>query len=117
MDELISELVNFIRSSYSPEEKLKISKDGGKTLFFRKGGKSLCYIETRGGESTVTVVIGASLNDKVESADISKKAKEMFKQAKQFHDGKWLFFEARTKKDLEDIKNLLAIKRSPPAQD
>jgi len=73
----------------------------------------LCYIETKDKKSVVALVIGASLNNKVCSANISKNAKEMFKNAKQFHDGKWLFFELKTNETLEDIKNLLAIKRKP----
>ncbi|OGC50853.1 hypothetical protein A2716_02355 [candidate division WWE3 bacterium RIFCSPHIGHO2_01_FULL_40_23] len=108
---LITGLINFIRFAYSPEEKTKESKEGEKTIFFRKGGKSLCYIETKNGVYTVTVVIGASLNEKVQQADISLKAKDIFKKAKQFHDGKWLFFEIKTNRDIDDVKSLLAIKR------
>lgn len=113
MDKLVLDLIDFIKSNYSPEQKLKQSKEGGLTEFFRKGGKSLCYIETKGEKATVTVVIGETLNDKVLSANISQKAKDIFKNAKQFHDGKWLFFDMKTKSDLEDIKSLLLIKRQP----
>lgn len=113
MNRLTRDLIAYIKANYFPDEKTKISKDGGETTFFRKNGKSLCYIETKGENSRVTVVIGESLNDKIESADISPKAKQIFKQSKQFHDGKWLFFAVKTKTDLEDIKKLLIIKKTP----
>jgi hypothetical protein len=108
---LIENLVNYIESNYSPEKKIKKSKDGSETTFFRKGGKSLCYINKKDGVYAITVVIGASLNDQVQSANISKKAKEMFEEAKQFHDGKWLNFECSTKQDVDDIQTLLTIKK------
>lgn len=106
-------LLDYIRSAYSPDEKVKQSKDNGETIFFRKGGKSLCYIDTREGKSIITVVIGATLNEKVQNANISQKAKDMFTNAKQFHDGKWLLFEVTSEEDVNDIKKLLAIKRRP----
>lgn len=83
----------------------------GEQFFFRKGGKSLCYIETKDEMFTVTVVIGASLNEKVQSTNISSKAKKIFTEAKQFHDGKWMLFEVKSQEDVEDIKKLLALKR------
>ncbi len=110
-EKLIANLIGFIRSNYSPQEKLKPIKGGGQTIFFRKSGKSLCYIEDKGDKSIVTVVVGATLDGKVQSANLSLKTKEMFKKAKQFHDGKWLFFEVKTKSDIKDIETLLMIKR------
>ncbi|OGM28409.1 hypothetical protein A2801_02665 [Candidatus Woesebacteria bacterium RIFCSPHIGHO2_01_FULL_41_10] len=108
---LVSDLTRYIKEKYSPQEKLKVSKDGSQTLFFRKAGKSLCYIQTKDKKSMVTVVIGSSLSDKVQEAPLSQKTKEMFKNAKQVYDGKWLFFEIKTNSDLVDIKTLLTLKR------
>lgn len=107
----INDITTFLNVNYSPEEKVSISKDGTKTTFFRKSGKSLCYITNINSIYKVTIVIGASLNDKVQSSNISEKAKMMFVNAKQFHDGKWLHFECSQEQDLKDIKELLNIKR------
>jgi len=113
MDKLISELTNFIKNRYLPEEKVSTSRDGGQTTFYRKGGKSLCYIESKSGRSVVTVVIGASLSERIHAVKLSPRTKKMYDDAKPFHDGKWLFFEVKTETDLEDIKTLLTIKRTP----
>lgn len=113
INSLTKDLTSFIRSNYSPEEKTQTSKDGRQTIFFRKSEKSLCYIEISEKKSIVTVVIGASLADKVASANISGSAKKMFMDAKQFHDGRWLFFDIKTKQDIDDIKSLLLLKKAP----
>ncbi len=109
--ELIESLILFIRNSYSPDEKITKAKDGSETVFYRKAGKSLCYIEERDFKYKVTIVIGAGLTETIESSNVSKKTKEMFKNAKQYYDGKWLFFEVNTLRDVEDIKALLVIKK------
>jgi len=88
MEKLISELINFIKNSYSPEEKVSTSKDGRQTIFYRKGGRSLCYIESKSGRSVVTVVIGANLSDRVHAARLSLRTRKMYEEAKPFHDGK-----------------------------
>ena len=110
---LLSELIDFIKTKYLPQEKTKLGKEGKETIFFRKGGKSLCYIEIERGKPTATVVIGALSNDKVLVADISQQTKDMFKSAKQFCDGKWLVIKIETKTDINDIKTLLLIKKNP----
>lgn len=114
MNLLINSLIDFIKSNYSPEEKSKTSKNGKTTTFYGKGGKSLCYIETDGKKSIVTLVIGAKLANKVNTAQLSDKAKYMFDKAKQYHDGKWLFFEVETQTDVDDIKTFLSFKRKLP---
>src|SRR4030066_909659 len=109
MNTFVQDLTQFLRYNYSPEEKIKEDKNGETTIFFRKGGKSLCYISIKGSKSTVTIVIGSSLEEKVRQSNIRKKTKEIFIQAKQFHDGKWLFFALNSKQELEDVKRLLLI--------
>lgn len=113
MNQFATEIIEYIRKNYSPLEKVKTSKNGEQTIFFRKSSKSLCYIDIKEDTCTVVVVIGITLQEKVSSANISQKAKGIFTNAKQFHDGKWLFFEVKTRTDVEDIKTLLSIKRRP----
>lgn len=111
--DLVDDLRKFLKENYDAEEKIKETKSGKKTIFFRKSGKSLCIIEFNEEKIAVVVVIGISLNDKVLSSNISQKTKKMFEEAKQFFDGKWLYFEINTEKDLEDIKTLILIKKTP----
>jgi hypothetical protein len=108
---LLAEFVEFMHDAYAPQEKITCSKTGEWTVFFRKASKSLCYVTVNDGGFTVTVVIGQTLSPKVARAPVSAKTKAMFWHARQFHDGRWLFFPVKTKPDLKDIKTLLFIKR------
>ncbi len=110
---LLKELIEFIEKNYEPQIKQTFSKKNGWTVFFRKGGKSLLYINLKDGGFIVTIVIGISLNSEVKNAKLSTDAQEKFEKAKQFYDGKWLFFDIQNKRQIEDIKTLLRIKKNP----
>jgi len=106
-------LITEIRSRYSPEEKVKKAKNGSETIFFRKASKPLCYIENKETGARAVIVIGSSLKEKVYEADLRQRVKDMFDNAKEFYDGRWLVFDLNTKEDVEDVLQLLSIKRKP----
>lgn len=110
---LFIEMLLFLRENYCPSEDYRFSQKDGWTVFYRRGGKSLCYVHLREGGFTVTVVIGESLSDKVKSSGVGKETWQLFQNAKQFHDGKWLHFDVENKHHIEDIKKLLLIKKNP----
>lgn len=104
-------LVDYIENGYQIKGDFKFSQKTGWTVFFRKSGKSLCYIELQESKFRVVVVIGSSLEKDVINSDITPATKLMFKNAKQYHDGRWLLFDNISEKEIEDIKKLLNIKR------
>ncbi len=108
--EILQNLIDKIRVNYNPEEKIKVTKEGKETIFFRKAGKALCYIEKR-EVPQVVITLGKTLNDKVLSSSIRDSVKEIFLNTKEFHDGRWLIFQLRTTNDIDDIMQLLSIKR------
>jgi hypothetical protein len=110
---LVKELIESIRERYSPTEKVKVSKDGTQTIFFRKASKPLCYIETKETGSRAVIVIGNSLKEKVYEADLRPRVKDMFDNAKEFYDGRWLVFDINSKEDVSDVLQLLSVKRKP----
>lgn len=110
---LVTSLIESIRRRYSPIEKVKKAKDGTETIFFRKASKPLCYIETKEEGSRAVVVIGNTLKEKVYAADIRPRVKDMFDSAKEFYDGRWLVFDLKSKEDVEDVLQLLSVKRKP----
>jgi len=112
-NELQQELIDRIRERYAPVEKVKISKDGTQTIFFRKASKPLCYIETKETGSRAVIVIGKTLRDKVYAANLRPRVKDMFDNAKEFYDGRWLVFDISTKEDVSDVLQLLSVKRRP----
>jgi hypothetical protein len=111
--DLLNDLVDFLEVNYQPDVKFTFSKKSGWTIFFRKSGKPLCYMNLRESGFTVTVVIGVILSEKIRVAKISPETKRMFENAHQFHDGKWLNIDVRNKQNGEDIKTLLLIKKNP----
>lgn len=110
---LFEKLTNFIEDNYQVDGVYKFSKKNGWTVFYKKSGKALCYINIKDDGFNVTVVIGASLNDEFKKLPISSKTKKMFMDAKQFHDGKWLNFDVKKEMEIEDIKTLLVFKKKP----
>ena len=114
--ELYKDLVDFLQTNYQPQVKFTFSKKSGWTVFFRKGGKPLCYINLQENGFTVTVVIGVTLSDKVSKCGVSENTKQMFNVAKQHFDGKWLHFDVTNRDQIKDIKELLLIKKNPIKQ-
>ncbi len=106
-------LEKFIKNNYHIHGESKYSKKNGWTIFFRKSGKSLCYVNLENGMFITTVVIGSSLSEDLKKLPLSKESLAMFDNAKAFHDGKWLFFDKNTNKEIEDIKTLMHLKRKP----
>lgn len=111
--ELLEKLTSYVEKSYQLDGVYKFSKKSGWTIFYKKSGKSLCYINLKEDGFNVVVVIGASLNEKVKSLEINEKTKEMFDTAYQYHDGRWLNFDVKNENEIEDIKKLLTLKRKP----
>jgi hypothetical protein len=110
---LLKSLVEFLQTNYKPDENFKYSKKSGWTIFYKKGGKPLTYVNLKENGFTVTVVIGQSLGNEVQSLSISATTKDKFKNAFQFHDGKWLNFDVATNKDIDDIEKLILLKKKP----
>lgn len=69
----------------------------------------------RTGGFTVTVVVGASLAVQVAGAGLSAETNEMYRNAYQFHDGRWLLFDVVSEDQLADIMRLIIVKKKPKA--
>ncbi len=110
--QLYQQLNEFLISNYQPQVKVTYTEKSGWTYFYRKAGKALTYLNINKNILNVTVVIGASLSDQVLKLPISKKVQEMFKNANQFHDGKWLGFNLKFKGQLDDVEELIQLKRA-----
>jgi len=87
----------------------------GWTVRYRKSGKTLCSLFPEKGGFTVLIVLGREESDHFLSmrGELSSKIHKLFENAKQYHDGRWLWIRLLTKSDANDIKKLLLIKRKP----
>jgi hypothetical protein len=111
---LWSELRAYVKKHYDHSPILSVGKKECEwTIRYRKGGKTLVALMPEKDGFCVLVVLGREEVAKVKTLKLSKYTKDVFLNAKQFHDGKWLWLWPGTKNDIEDIKMLLSIKRVP----
>ena len=114
MSSLWTEMVDYLASSYDHEPVMvREGKDRTWTVRYRKGGRTLVTLYPRKGEFVVLVVLGSDEASKAKGVRLSKRVKEAFETAKQFHDGRWLWIRPSTKADVGSVAALLATKRRP----
>lgn len=108
------ETIRFVEDSYGLEpETIFYGEKYGWTVRYRKSGKTLCSLFPEEGGFTILIVLGRKESDQFLSMrdELSSRIQKLFENAKQFHDGRWLWIRLSTKSDVDDIKRLLLIKR------
>jgi hypothetical protein len=88
-------------------------RKAGWVLRYRKGGKALTTLSPFRGYFNVQIVLGRADYEQAREADLSEGMRAAIESARAYHDGRWLFPEVKTLKDLGDIITLLLIKRKP----
>lgn len=114
---IFEELNDFMISSYDLSFELKFpfgNKYGWGYKISHKS-KHLCYVFFEESAFTVMIQIGKNelkrLYDKFD--DLSSKAKEMWEKRYPCGEGGWLHYRVLCNNDLNDIKTLISIKKSP----
>jgi len=87
----------------------------GWTLRYRKSGKTLCSLLPEKGAFTALVVLGKDEAEKALSMmdEFNPKIRNLLRTSEQLHDGRWLWIRVLTVDDVNNIKELLKIKRKP----
>ncbi len=107
-------LREFLRENYDLDgEWAYYGRKAGWVLRYRKGGKALTTLSPYKGFFTVQLVLGAADYEKARDAKLGSGTREAIRAAHPYHDGRWLFPEVRSLKDLDDVLTLLLIKRKP----
>ncbi|MFQ5761995.1 MAG: DUF3788 domain-containing protein [Candidatus Bathyarchaeia archaeon] len=110
------EIRHFLEDRYDlvPETVFYGAKYGW-TIRYRKGGKTLCSLFPEEGGFTVLIVLGKEESEKTLSMydELSSKVRRLLADARQLHDGRWLWIRLLTTSDAEDVKKLLQVKRKP----
>jgi len=90
-------------------------KKYGWTIRYRKSGKTLCSLFPEKDSFTILVVLGKKEVDKLDSQieQLNPNVRSIFKNADQYHDGRWLWIRVSSDEDVESIKLLLTKKRKP----
>jgi len=108
------EFRTYITEHYDHEPVLSVGKKEYEwTIRYRKSGKTLVTLSPEENTFCVLVVLGKAEVDKARHVKLNVFVKSVFTNAKQYHDGRWLFIRPRNKQDIESIKTLLTIKRKP----
>ena len=111
-------LLGHIRYHYVIDEKWAEGKPTHKhynNLFIRCSGKSFIGLSLRDGYFIATVTLGKDEQKKIEEQKngFTEAVWKQYDQAEALHDGKWLGFEVHDILLIDDIINLLYIKRKP----
>lgn len=107
-------LIQFIADNYRIKGDLTfLGKNYGWALRFRKGGKALTTLYPAKETFIAQIVIGPNQAEKAFGLDLGKKVRRTLEDAHPYHDGRWLFIKVRSKRDLNDVQQLLMLKSRP----
>lgn len=112
-----NKLTRYVEDAYPgfAEAWFGANKAGVYELKYRKSGKTLCSFYPREKCFGFMLIFGAAERDKFEMIrdSVPPDLQQTYNEAKTYHDGKWVLFDVRDGKGLDEFKPLLAIKRKP----
>ena len=113
---LWARLTAYLAEAYAIEPTLvPPSRNYGWDVKYRKGGKTLVSLTPDEGGFTALVVLGEKEAEAARELELGKRVQGVFDDARQLRDGRWLFVQVESERDVEDIEKLLAVKRRPRA--
>jgi len=82
---------------------------------YRRGGKTLCTFYAKEEVAYLLIIYGKTEREKFEKIkeSVSKQLQDIYERTETFHDGKWLWIPLDDKIVIEDIIEMLKIKRRP----
>lgn len=83
----------------------------GWDIWFRKAGRTLVQLTPQAKSFSALVVLGSAQAVKANELKFGKKVRGIFDAARPLHDGRWLFIPVTTTRDVQDILQLVQIKR------
>ena len=82
---------------------------------YRRGGKTLCAFYAKEGVANLLIIYGKAEIEKFEriKESVSNKLQDIYERTEKLHDGKWLWIPLDYNIRIEDIIEMLKIKRRP----
>lgn len=82
---------------------------------YRRGGKTLCAFYAKQDIANILIILGKAEREKLElqREKFSEQILSIYDETQTYHDGKWLWIPIDEKLSIEDILNMLKIKRRP----
>ena len=113
---LWKELRSYIANQYDHTPELVFGgKKYGWAVRYRKSGKTLLTLFPEEEAFTALIVLGKKEVSKTKdlSGKLSKRVRDTFDNATQYHDGRWLWIRPVIRADIRSIEMLMATKRKP----
>ena len=115
--ELLLELDEFLRQNYAmvSEIRFPFGNNYGWGIKYSHGAKHLCYVFPERCSFTVMIQIGKNeLNKFYKKLDsFIPKTKELWEHRYPCGEGGWLHYRVFNRQEIEDIKELIKIKKKP----
>jgi hypothetical protein len=105
------EFVTFVRAKYPSQEEWKFyGKNYGWALRFRKSGKALLSLYPAQDSFIVQVILSEATAQATRDLKLGKRVRQVIERAHPFPEGRWLYIPIKSKKDVKDVQQLLALK-------
>ncbi len=88
----------------------------GWALRFRKGGRFVTALYPNRGKFFAQVVLGRAQVAAASAMALPRSVAKVFKAAKDYPEGRWLFVPVKSVRDALDLRPLLALKLARPAR-
>ena len=109
--EMWDALVRFVSDEHGAKGELVFGgAKYGWELNFRKGGRPLVSMFPGRNTFTVQIVLGQAASEQAARLELGKSVREIFDNARQLHDERWLYIPLGSKRDLQDVERLIAAK-------
>lgn len=105
------ETMKFMRGKYRLDE----IGDGKDELKFKQGQKTIVTIYIHEDKFTFLIILGKKEREIFEARrnEFSQYIQEYYDSSRTYHDGKWMFIDVTSPEQLEEIKQLIIIKKKP----
>lgn len=82
---------------------------------YRRGGKTLCAFYAKQDIANILIIFGKAEREKfdLQRENFSEQILSIYDETKTYHDGKWLWIPIDENLSIDDILNMLKIKRKP----
>jgi hypothetical protein len=114
---LWEELTEHIWDNYRVNGELKFyGRNYGWAMRFRKGGKALLSLYPNKGGLVVQIILRETDVDAALKRKLGKKVREAIEAAHPYPEGRWVFINIGSSRDVKDVRELLKIKSPVPRQ-
>lgn len=111
LEQVSHETMKFMRGKYRLDE----IGDGKDELKFKQGAKTILTIYIHDDRFTFLIIFGKKEREYFEmhASEFSQYIRNYYDNSKTYHDGKWMFIDVSTLEQLEEVKQMIMIKKKP----